>query len=217
MKHDLEALLTLDDAAICQIAFLSDPLHGRLTTGDKWSLYSQAADEGVTLAKSLPTDVRELPIPQLVAHHGGQIQFVSQQPDPSYALFAYYEKPANIVINELATAKAEQFIAEQGLAVLPVGVSVNYILLCHELYHLITEGNRTLFSQQRQLPLFTFGRFKLKRTAPCLEEIAAMAFTKELLTLPCSPYAFNVFMLFPFFPQQAQSLLHRYLASAEVV
>ena len=66
-----------------------------------------------------------------------------------------------------------------------------------------------LFTARKLVTLWKLGPFENRSRILCLEEIGAMAFTRELVGLKCSAYVYNVLMLASSNPARAQKLYER--------
>lgn len=75
---------------------------------------------------------------------------------------------------------------------LPQGFSLLDLAIAHELFHHF-EHVRGSISKRYYVNVFKLGRFSLKTSLPALSEIAAHAFTKELLGLDFYPYQLDDF------------------------
>ena len=86
-------------------------------------------------------------------------------------------------------------------------VNIEEILLAHEIFHYIEEHNgEDMFTQRETIRLWKFGPFKNDSNIVCLGEIAGMAFAKELLQLPYSPYILDSFLVYLYHPKVAYEL-----------
>ena len=210
LKFYVDQLLSLEPSSLPGIAFLNEPLANLLTAEQKQSLYDRAQECGKDMAVSLRQQYGSCPVERLVELCGGKIHEIDEKPDRDYTLFAYFEEPDDITVNRANVEKSEQLIREYQLEPL-AGVSVRDLLLCHELYHLLeSRAGKDSFVQQKHVCAFRLGKFHWMRRVGCLEEIAAMAFATELLQLPCSPYVFNIIMVYAFHPEQAAKLMADY-------
>ena len=210
LKDYVEKLLSLEPQALEKIAFLPEPRAKHLSAEQRHSLWLQAQACGTREAESLREQLGDCSIDSMIRFCGGQIREIEEIPNPRYALFAYFEKPHDITVNIANALRSEQLIEEYQLEPLLGKVSIRDLLLSHELYHLLESRKKTFFVQQRHVRLFGLGPWALKGKLECLEEIAAMAFSSELLHLRCSPYVYNVIMLYACHPQQAEQMVADY-------
>ena len=210
LKTYVEKLLTLEPQDLEIIAFLHEPRAGLLSADQRHSLWLQAQACGKHEAENLRKQVGDCSIEQIVQLCGGRILEIEEIPDPRYALFAYYEKPNDITVNIANALRSVQLIKEYRLEPLLDNVCIRDLLLSHELYHLLVSRKKDSFVQQRHVRLLGLGHWALKGKLECLEEIAAMAFSSELLHLSCSPYVYHVIMLYACHPEQAEKMMADY-------
>lgn len=212
----VEKLLSLDPLSLQKIAYLNESQAQLLSSEQKHSLMLQAAACGKSMAESLRQKYGICDVERLVSLCGGNIQKLYEPPEEEYALFAYFEKPDNITINTANIKKSEQLIIEYHLESLIGEISLQDLLLSHELYHLLeSRVGKTSFVRQRHACFFRLGKLKLLRKVGCLEEIAAMSFASDMLKLKCSPYIFNIIMLYAFHPQKAARVMADYTGNED--
>lgn len=216
LKQYVEELLSLEPSAWERAAYIHEPQAKHLSAEQKHSLLIQAQACGKQTAADLREKYGSCSIEQLIGFCGGCIHEQYDPPDPYYSLFACFEKPNRITVNMASVAKSEQLMKDYQLEPLIGKISIRDLLLSHELYHLLeSRKGKASFIQQRHACVAHLGRFRLMRKVDCLEEIAAMALATELLQLSCSPYIFNVLMLYAFYPQQAAKMAADYTRNEE--
>jgi hypothetical protein len=108
------------------------------------------------------------------------------------------------VIYEDNARATDQCIQEEGLEDFVGMAHTADILLAHELFHFYEFSRPSLYTTQKNLRLWKIGPFHNDSAVPCLGEIGAMAFARELLGLKYLPYVFDVLMLYPSRSRQAR-------------
>lgn len=179
-------------------AFAREALRGRFTTREKLELIDGAIRCGEEYARryreefpgASPQEIAEglglnLLFPELPQDGGGRV------------LFARFIAPDTIQVFGDAVRKARQALAEdRKLAELLGQTNIQWVLLAHELFHWVEEEHQdTIFTQVTRVDLRPLGLFHHHSRILCLGEVAAMAFAKELLGLPYSPYLYDIFLL----------------------
>ena len=216
LKFYVDKLLSLEPLSFQKIAYINEPQARLLSAEQKQSFLLQAQACGKSAAESLRQQYSSCTIEQMVQLCGGNIHEIHEIPDQEYTLFAYFEKPNDITVNMAIIKSSEQRIADYQLESLIGKVCIRDLLLSHELYHFLeSRRGKDSFVHRGHACVLRLGKFQLMRKLNCLEEMAAMAFSSELLQLSCSPYVFNVIMLYAFHPQQAEKIMADYTRNEE--
>jgi len=187
-------------------ALLREPLRGRLTPEDFLPYYEEArrcgcaqADQILVsqgsvscaeLAEALGVEIRDLPMPRV----GGIVTFA-----------CYYEDGRIDLFRDNGEATTE-LLKNAGLLELFGYPDVPELLLAHELFHALQGGEKGLYVNRKHIVLWKLGKYARRGRLLSLEEAAAMAFAQHLLGGKVNPYAFDVLMLLPRFPEQAENL-----------
>ena len=96
-------------------------------------------------------------------------------------------------------------------------VDVLDMLLAHELFHVVQQWEPDLYVNQKHILLRKLGRLRQESRLVSLEEVAAMAFARELLGMAVTPYVYDVWMLLPRAPERAQALYRQLMELREEV
>jgi hypothetical protein len=107
-------------------------------------------------------------------------------------------------------------IEENGLSSITGNVKTEDLLLAHELFHFYENRMPDAYINQKHILLFKIGRFENRSKLICLAEIAAMAFAGTLTELPCSPYLYDVLMLYSRNPQRGKQQYEQIMKIAGV-
>lgn len=196
-------------------ALSREPLRGRFTRETYLPYYEEAKRCGYAqadrircsqgsvccteLARQLGVEIRDLPMP-----HGGGI-----------AIFACYYEGSHIERFRDNAEAAMDLLASAGLWDLFGRTDVPEMLLAHELFHCLQTREKDLYVNRKHIVLWTLGRLQRCGRLQSLEEAAAMAFAQRLLGIPVNPYVFDVLMLLPRFPEQAENLYRTVMALRE--
>ena len=199
-------LLSLKDDAWAAYALLREPLCGRLTQAGYRPFYERAAacgrDEALQLkrafhrfsvweiAAALGVDVRDVPMPQ-----GAQL-----------ATFACFYESCTIELCGDNARATQALLGKKEIDAQLREVNVLDLLLAHPLFHVLQAQNPDLYVNEKHMQLRKIGGFRQMSRLVSLEEVAAMSFAKEMLKLQVSPFVYDVLMLLPNFPEQAESL-----------
>jgi hypothetical protein len=202
-----EGLSTLSDGDWCGYVFNRDPLVGRVSPEDRLDYCRQAIECGVEQARRVRVEHGSVGPVELAGRMRVKLEYKPEE--GANSMFAYYQEPDTIVVYTANAKAADVLVAEHRLQDLVGDASVVDVLVAHELYHVIEHAQPGLFTSRKLVPLWKLGPFENRSRILCLEEIGAMAFTRELVGLKCSAYVYNVLMLAPANPAKAQKLYER--------
>ena len=91
------------------------------------------------------------------------------------------------------------------------------LLLAHELFHYVEEQyKREIFTKTEKIDLPTIPPFKNRSTVRSLDELAGMAFARELNNLPYSPYLLDVMLMYGYSQDGAIRLYEEIMTMAGV-
>lgn len=202
----VEDLLTLTDEDWGNYVFNRDPLVGIITPARQVEFRQKAVDCAVTLARGLRNEYGDNPIDFLTKQMGVKLVYKNVDSGAGYTMFASYKEPDTITIFVDNAKATDQVMAEHNLHELVGEFTTTDLLIAHELYHYLEQTIPNIFTAQKHLTLWKLGPIENRSRIICLEEIGAMAFSRELTGLKCSPYLLDVVMLYPHNPQRAKQL-----------
>jgi len=199
-------LMTLTDEDWSRYAFNRDPFVARIPRAGQLEYCQKAMSCGVEQAQRLRKEDKTASPESLARQMDLNLLFKEGWSDSGYTLFACYEEPRTITIFVDNSDATDELVAENGLNELIGNAKAADLLIAHELYHYLEQSLPNVYTAQKRIALWKLGPFENRSKILCLAEIGAMAFTKELVGLECSPYLFNVLMLLPGNPQKAKKL-----------
>lgn len=204
-------LLTLSDLDWCRYAFNRDPLVGRISPAQQEEFSRNAMECGLRLAQDLFSEYGDLSPEALARQLGLNLSFRSGENSAGTTLFATFEEPDSITINAGNAEATDQLILEEGLEPVTGAIKTAQLLIAHELYHYLELSRPNIYTAQKLITLWKIGPLVNLSRIPCLEEIGAMAFARELVGLKCSAYLFDVLMLYPQNPQRARETYDQFI------
>lgn len=186
-------------------AFSRDPLEGRFTPEQKRE-YTKAANAcGREWAKKTAEHYQTRSPEELARKLGMKIYRPDMPVGGGQVIFAQYVQPDEITVFMSCIREAAKLQEESGCILLKQERLFD-ILLAHELFHAVEEQNAdTIYTRTEKIELWR-KPFSNRSTIACLSEIAAMAFAKELLELPCSPYILDVLLVYAYDKEMAWGL-----------
>ena len=206
IREWVEELLSFSEEDWSRYAFNRDPFVGRIPPAGQLEYSQKAMDSAAALARRLRDEHGERSIAQLAKQLGVRLVYKSEVSDGGYTLFANYDEPNTITVYLENAEATDRLLAQEGLRNLVGEVKTADLLTAHELYHYLEQTTPDIYTAQKHIVLWKLGKFENRSRIICLEEIGAMAFARELTGLKCSPYLFDVIMLYPRNPQRARQM-----------
>lgn len=204
MKEFVENLFLLKEQEWGRYAFGREPLVGKLTPEQLQSYYLNASECGIQLARSIRSKYAGKSAKECAEIEGAKVQVEDIKQDGLQTIFATFVEPDVITIFKDNADKTDELIKAEGLAERLGNVDTADLLLAHELFHFLELRLPDIYTRQKHMTLFKIWKFENKSRLMCLEEVGAMAFAKEFTGLKCSPYLYDVMMLYVCNPQKAK-------------
>ena len=203
-------LLSLAENDWAAYALLREPLRGRLTQAGYRPFYERAAacgrDEALQLRRAFP----RFSVWQIAADLGVNVREVPLPRGAGLVAFACFYEPDTIELCGDNARATQALLGKKEIDARLREVNVLDLLLAHELFHVLQlQKADSLYVNEKHIQLRKIGGFRQMSRLVSLEEVAAMSFAKEMLKLQVSPFAYDVLMLLPNFPEQAESLFRR--------
>jgi hypothetical protein len=188
-------------------AFSTDPMGRVISPEDKFILSRKAQDCGKAMAQKTAAEYETAKIRELVKRAGLTIEKTTGAEHGGTIHFAEFAEPDKIRIYESCLEKTplgEEQLSRDAKDLL---ASTEEVLITHELFHYLEYQQRdTIFTRTYVHHLRPILFFHPTARLLCISEIAAMAFIKEYLKLPCSPYVFDLLLIYGFNKDKAYRL-----------
>jgi len=210
----LRELLALPEPVWDAYAFRAEPLIGKIGARQKEEFAAGARECGQKLARELLDRWQGSTPEECALALGAKVSSHPQPDGGSYMMFASFTEPDHIRIYQATVDKALAVARETGLPEL-AGADMRQVLVAHELYHYFECERPDLYTVRRLLRLWRLGPFENYSRVSSLGEIGAMAFTRELLSLPYSPYIYDVLFLYTENKRLARQLYETIMRLAE--
>ncbi len=211
IRQWVDDLLSFTDDDWARYSFNRDPLVGRLSHACQVDHRQKTIDSALALTMRLRKDYKYNDIHHLATQLGIRVlkkEFLSSS---GYSVFAFFEEPDTITVYSDNAEATDRILLQHALYEMVGYVRTADLLLAHEVYHYLEKHVPDIYSAQKHLTLWNIGLIKNQSRIICLEEIGAMAFAKEVTGLKCSPYLFNVIMMYPQNPQRAKNIYENYM------
>ncbi len=194
-----------------------EPLRGKLSREAYADFYREAERCGQEQAARLRRGREDVSCRELAGELGVRVEELPMPETKGLATFACFYEPDRI---ELYTDNAEatrSLLQSAGIDRRLGDTDIGEMLLAHELFHVIQRREPALYVNQPHLLLWRLGKLRRESRLVSLEEVAAMAFARSLLDMTVSPYLYDVWMLLPCAPEQAQALYRQLMRLYEEV
>jgi len=204
MKEFVDQLLLLNDQDWGKYAFGREPLVGKLSREQLLMYYRKASDCGIELARNIRSKYAGKSINECAMLEGAKVQIADMEQEGLQTVFATFIEPDIITLYKDNADRTDTLIKEEGLAERLGSVDTLDLLTAHELFHFLELKIPDIYTRQKHLTLFKLWKLENKSRIMCLGEIGAMAFAREFTGLKCSPYLYDVLMLYVCNPQKAK-------------
>lgn len=194
----LTTLKAVPDEVWDTYALRNEPLKYKLAAADQANFLQLAHRTGIRLAHRVWGQYPDQSLSDIYRALGIQLHELSDEDGGHYTMFACYTEPDKVELYTETIRLAEESLREENCTAALAGIQIRDILLAHELFHYYecTLSAEELPTKQKLLTLWHIGRFQYKSSIISLNEIAAMAFAKEYLSMPYSPYILDVLLLY---------------------
>ncbi|MDR0453161.1 MAG: hypothetical protein LBH15_08965 [Treponema sp.] len=200
----LNSVAALPPEAFHRYAFAGEARAGKIPPADRLLMAEKAARRGAEEARLLAEGCRNSPPALLCRRLGIGIECTEEEPDRFLPAFAWFAPPGTITILSRYARKAQELADKAAFE-----SRVEDTLIAHELFHFTEDRNRR---NARGLKPELWGKaFSGPSPLPCLSEIAAMAFARELLGLPYSPYTLNIALMHSIDPGGTAKLFRAFM------
>ena len=209
-----EALLKLPDSVLGLYAWNTDPLEGKFSISQKYDYITRATLCGREEAKQIKAEYRTSDPDQLAGLMGLRINEPKVPSDGGRVVFAQYTEPDEVTIFMDAVERAEALMQAEKLGTLLENTDIRRLLLAHELFHAVEYRKReTIYTKTEKVELWK-KPFSNQSGILCLGEIAGMAFARELLEMSCSPYVFDIVLMYGYNKEAAAALFEEIMELA---
>ncbi|MCD8197146.1 MAG: hypothetical protein LUE24_08330 [Lachnospiraceae bacterium] len=215
LKEWCDDLLSLGDDVWGAYAYAKEPLRGRLSREDYQEFYRKAAACGREEAQKLMERYGSGDCEKLAAGLGITIERLPMPSGMGLITFACYYEPDRIELYEDNAREVQSLLEAAELNDRLGNTSVEDMLLAHELFHVVQSREKTLYINEKHIRLWKLGPILRDSRLVSLEEVAAMEFARTLLNMDYSPYVYDVLMLLPRDPEQAQRLYQKLMRLKE--
>lgn len=207
----LDTLRGLTDEQWARYAFSREPLERKFSGEQKQSLARRARECGAQWARRATEEYHTENPRALAAAMALEVRTPGMPAGGGPVIFAQFVKPNEITVYTDCIEKAREAAPGEYVH----GERLFDTLLAHEIFHYIEETHeREIFTRTEKIELWK-KPFSNRSPILCLGEIAGMAFAKELLRLPYSPYLLDVLLTYGYDGRAASDLYREILELAD--
>ena len=198
-------------------AHAREPLRGKVPRSEYADFYRRAVRCGEEQADSLRRELGGVSCREIAGRLGVTVEELPMPESRGLATFACFYEPDRIELYTDNAQATRSLLQAAGLAQRMGDTDIGDMLLAHELFHVVQQRKPELYVNQNHVLLWKLGKLRRESRLVSLEEVAAMAFARRLLGMAVSPYLYDVWMLLPTAPEQAQELYRRLMRLSEEV
>lgn len=196
IREMLQNLISINDEAFGKYGFRREPLKGKFNDEEKLRLIRKSNECGKEYANKLRLEYGNIDTYEIAKRLGLEVDYPNMPNGGGHIIFAQFVEPNKVTIFKDSVNKAIELINKKNLTEMFSGINIEELLLAHEIFHFIEENEKDIFTRTESIRLWKVGPFKNDSGIVCLGEIAGMAFAKELLKAPYSPYILDVFLVY---------------------
>ncbi|MBU5294128.1 hypothetical protein KQH90_08775 [Anaerosalibacter bizertensis] len=196
MKEKIEYLMKLSDKEFGYYIFSHDPIQNKVDEKLKEEIIEKSLECGREVAEGLKIKYGFKNIVEYLKVLDLELCTKDTNSGLEYIYFGTYQKPNKITIYTDNIKLGTDLIEEWDLVRLK-NVELQDIVIAHEIFHHFQEHDKSLYINTNKITLWSIGKFKYRSRLVAQDEIAGMAFAKELLELDFSPNVLDVLLLYP--------------------
>lgn len=196
MKEKIESLMELSDKQFGYYIFSHDPIRNKVDVKLKEEIIEKSLECGKEVAKNLKKEYGFKNIVEYLKVLDLELYKKDNSNGVEYIYFGTYQKPNKITIYTNNIKMGTDLVKKWGLNILK-GIKLEDIVIAHEIFHHLQEHDKSLYINTNKITLWSVGKFKYRSKLVAQEEIASMAFAKEILNLDFSPNVLDVLLLYP--------------------
>ncbi|NFH69369.1 hypothetical protein FDF86_10285 [Clostridium botulinum] len=206
IRKMLQDLIDISDEKWGKYGFRREPLKGKFNNEERLNLIRKSNDCGREYARKVRETYGDIDTYEIAKKLGLEVDYPDKPNGGGHIIFAQFVEPNKVTVFKDSVDKAFALINEEKLLHMFSGVNIEELLLAHEIFHFIEENEKEIFTRKEKIRLWKLGPIKNDSNIVCLGEIAGMAFAKELLKVPYSPYILDVFLVYLYNKEVAYSL-----------
>lgn len=212
----LSDLTAISDETWSTYAFSREPLNGKFDDQQRTLWMQQASACGKEYARRMKREFGTCNAKIIARQLGLKVSYPEVPEKTDRVTFAEYRLPNEVKIYQDAVNKGKELLKDRKVAALMKSADINHLLLSHEIYHHLEEiYSDEIYTKKEKVRLWSIGRLRNDSQIIALSEIAAMAFAKELNSLPYSPYVLDVFLVYGYSKIEASGLYEEMMTYAK--
>lgn len=189
-KEKFEELLMIDDYVYSLHSTYEDPISNKIGKVDRKEIVTRSNEVGKRLAKKVALESSKADIKELIDLNNIEVVIKKEIEHTEFVYFGTYDSGGPITLFVGNIKKIKKILNDEKIDWISIE-KVNQIILAHELFHYYEDVYPDLYTNVKEIDLWNFGPYTRQSKLICPGEIAAMAFTKELLGLDYNPEAIN--------------------------
>lgn len=197
-------------------AFSREPMNGRFSDAQRMGFYLSALECGKQQADKIFEIYGDIKPEELAQKLNLKVEYPQMPQAKSRILFAEFAEPNTVRVYKDGLEKGALINKSETMPKwLPEGTEIKDILIAHELYHVLEQRDKSIWSESYRISLWKIGPVENKSPIAVLSEIAAMAFAERMNHLNFSAYLFDAFLVYGYSAKAASALYDEMIAAAK--
>lgn len=196
IREMADQLCRVSEIAWDRYALRNEPYLGKITDDKKAEFVRKSRKCGSDVAAEVIGSYGKQRPSELAQTLGATISYIPGSDYGAYTMFSYFELPNQICLFRDTVDQAMELFKRKGITNLVGSENIGEVMVAHELFHYIESIRDDLYISQKVLTLKGFFTGNRSVQVRSLEEVAAMQFTKDILSLHINPFVFDVLLLY---------------------
>lgn len=203
-EEKFKRLLAIDDSIYGLHSTYEDPISGKIKDVDREEVVIKSTEVGKKLAQKTMLENPRMSVEELIHANDVELVIKEEAEDTEFVYFGTYDSDGPITLFTGNIEKSEALLKAKKIDWLSIE-EVHEIVLAHELFHYYEDVYPELYTNIKEIKLWKLGPYTHYSKLICPGEIAAMAFTKELLALDFNPEAINYLLYTSIDPKKGEA------------
>lgn len=189
-KEKFNHVLSIPNEVFYLKAINDDPISRKISQTEYDEIITESASTGYKLAKKYKEVMKKHGILDFLDNKNIEVVMENELDSGGPIYFGAYDTNGPITLFIGNIMKSETLIASENIEDLDIQLIVK-IVLAHEAFHYFEDIESNLYSNNKEVLIWSLGPIKYRTKLICPSEIGAMAFAKELLDLKFNSNALN--------------------------
>lgn len=199
LSEMIEILREIPETVWGKLLFQRDILYHKLSEAEQQEMIVDSIACGRQTAVKLRKKYGLISLEEIFINEQVQLVYQKEEQIGSRVLLALYQSPGEVTLmqDSIQKIQAQTEIPKE------IRRCITELILAHELFHHIESHDPNIYTQKKQIVLWTFLSYKYRSAIRTTSEIAAMCFSKELNGVDFPPFLLDILLVYAYDEQQA--------------